>query len=190
MNIIYLLIAMFFLIASILMFLDRVFLSKNGFEDILVFILIVVVIIFLILTNVILIMCKYPNFTNNSTLIILFFIHSFSTFSLILLITVVVSATSYIDAYLKNRNFELFGYKINLLSSNIFENNTCLNNTKFLKLLCIFSYIMGVVFTLFVTGYIIGDTPMDYNIFKDDLNRYYNLFIVSTLPIILSILKK
>lgn len=85
-------------------------------------------------------------------------------------------------------NPEIIPFNLQLISVPLYQNNT------FLKKLISISYLISFLIFIFVFKNFLIETvsnsnPKDLELFKEDLSYYYNVFFVSSLPVILSLFK-
>ncbi|WP_283718352.1 hypothetical protein [Clostridium perfringens] len=132
----------------------------------------------------------YEKFSNiHSILFLSFHIALFFVTYLYTVLTIV--ALKWISIGIKKVKFikvDLFPLEYPFLYHKLYK------NTKLLKKILIFSYLISIlIFAFFVKDYLLNlatDTTINIDVFKDNLKDYTQVFLISLIPIIYASLKK
>lgn len=188
-NITILIFSVIIFIFSLAIFIDRSFLSNTGFSGLFNLYSTYFFLAFSISLSIYELTITWPNIFATSSVLIIISSHLFLFFFINFIIIAVTNIVLYTDYYFKKRKVN---FKI--LTNTKVTYNTFLKNKSFIKVSLIISYMLCTIFILFyapsnILNNFLGNHDLTSYVSKE-IKLYQQLFVFSTIPILLSLLKK
>lgn len=176
---------------SLAIFIDRALVSDSGFSSFRTVYYTYCSLTFASVLNISMLIATFPNFFGVSTVWIILSIHIFLFFFINLIIQILTKLVLYTDYVFKTKINKI---NFTIITSASFSHDTFFNNKKFIKSALVASYMLCTILIVFnlplsVVNILRDNRELSEYISKEIYN-YQQLFVFSTIPVLLSLFKK